>query len=215
MFAVLTRIRNEDDLLRPGMNADVEVVIGRRQEVLALPNGAVKTPDEARELARVLDIELPAEVDPSSIPEGGPGESANGPEDENPRDPGDKEDEGDLAARMRSMSPEQRREYFQGLDPAERRRLMERVRAAREAEANADRLDPGRPRPAYVFRTGNDGTLTVHPIVIGLTTWERTEVASGLAELDEVLLVPQALVQQRELLERIRSRTGLPGVQRN
>ncbi|CAN5234997.1 hypothetical protein BH18GEM1_BH18GEM1_10350 [soil metagenome] len=59
MFAVLTRILNEDDLLRPGMNADVEVVIGTGEGVLALPNGAVKTVDEARQLATALGIEIP------------------------------------------------------------------------------------------------------------------------------------------------------------
>ena len=54
MFAVLTQITNLDDLLRPGMNADVEIVIGRRAEVLTLSNSAVKTPREARELVEAL-----------------------------------------------------------------------------------------------------------------------------------------------------------------
>ena len=56
--------------------------------------------------------------------------------------------------------------------------------------------------------------MTLKPIMIGLSSWEYTEVVTGLDEGDEVVQVPLALVQQRELLERIRSRTAIPGVSR-
>ena len=58
MFAVLTRIQNEEDLLRPGMNSDVEVVIGQRQDVLSLPNSGVKTQQAAQQLVNALGIEV-------------------------------------------------------------------------------------------------------------------------------------------------------------
>ena len=43
MFPVLVRIDNKDGLLRPGMNAEVEVHVGRRDSVLAVPNAALRT----------------------------------------------------------------------------------------------------------------------------------------------------------------------------
>ena len=43
MFPVLIRIPNTDGLLRPGMNAEVEINIGSRQGVLAFPNAALRT----------------------------------------------------------------------------------------------------------------------------------------------------------------------------
>jgi hypothetical protein len=50
--------------------------------------------------------------------------------------------------------------------------------------------------------------------MIGLSSWEFTEIAAGLSEGDEVVQVPLALIQQSEMLERIRSRTAIPGVSR-
>jgi len=204
MFAVLTRIRNDEGLLRPGMNADVEVVVGRRQGVLALPNGAVKTPDEVRQLAAVLDLEVPGPLPPEG-----------GAEQVEPPATTEGESPGLDANRIRSMSPAERREFFQNLSPAERQRMMARAREAREAREEADRRNPARPKDGYVFvREPESGALTLRPIRIGLSTWERTEVLAGLEEGDEVVTVPQSLIQQRELLERIRSRSGVPGVQR-
>ena len=205
MFAVLTRIRNEDDLLRPGMNADVEIEVGKREDVLRLPNAAVKTADEAQELAPVLGIELPEPIaaapgDPGGGPNG-EGASVGGMPDE-------------AAERLRSMSAEERREYFTRLDPAERGRLMAAGRAGREAREQAQRADPARPRPAYAFRYDPQGRLAALPILIGLSTWESTEIVSGLEAGDSVVMVPQSLIQQRELLDRVRERSGVPGVQR-
>jgi HlyD family secretion protein len=207
MFAVLTRIVNEESLLRPGMNSDVEIVIGRRDEALTLDNGGVKTPDEARQLVEALGLDpslLEQEVEVASE------EPTDGEE------PGE-EPEGDDAVleQLRSMSQDERRSYFQDLEPGERQRLFHLMRAAREQQEQADRANPTRPRPAFVFVEDVAGVLTLKPVMIGLSSWEYTEVLAGLREGDEVLEVPLSLVQQQELLQRIRSRSGVPGVQRN
>lgn len=47
-FAVLIRLPNPQGLLRPGMNADVEVRVAERRSVLAVPTGALRV---AREIA--------------------------------------------------------------------------------------------------------------------------------------------------------------------
>ncbi|MEZ4585338.1 MAG: efflux RND transporter periplasmic adaptor subunit [Gemmatimonadales bacterium] len=42
MFPVLARIANQEHLLRPGMNAEVEVHIGEVQDAVAVPNAALR-----------------------------------------------------------------------------------------------------------------------------------------------------------------------------
>ena len=56
MFPVLVRITNRDDLLRPGMNAEVEIHIGRRDGVLAVPNAALRTQRDVSTAAMVLGM---------------------------------------------------------------------------------------------------------------------------------------------------------------
>ncbi|MGQ0702273.1 MAG: efflux RND transporter periplasmic adaptor subunit [Gemmatimonadales bacterium] len=56
MFPVLIRIQNQNQLLKPGMNSDVEVHIGRRDSVLAVPNAALRTDRDVGSAAQVLGI---------------------------------------------------------------------------------------------------------------------------------------------------------------
>ena len=62
MFAVLIRIPNEQGFLRPGMNADVEVHVGNRTNVLAIPNAALRTTRDVGSAAQVLGLD-PKSVD--------------------------------------------------------------------------------------------------------------------------------------------------------
>jgi HlyD family secretion protein len=56
MFPVLIRIQNQNGLLKPGMNADVEMHIGRRDSVLAVPNASLRTTRDVASAAQVLGI---------------------------------------------------------------------------------------------------------------------------------------------------------------
>lgn len=222
MFAVLTRIQNERGLLKPGMNADVEVVVGKRDSVLSLRNGGLKTVDEARQLVQALGMDqelLAARVEAASpeteADEGATGESgAAAAEGEGtPTESADP-----LIARaqqMQNASREERMEFFQSLSAGERQRLMEYMRAQREQQSAAERTNPGRPKPAFVFVEDDAGALTLKPIQIGLSDWEYTEVLAGLEEGDVVVEVPLSLIQQREILERVQARTGVAGMRRN
>lgn len=208
LFAVLARIQNEDGLLLPGMNADVEMLIGKRPDVLTLENAAVKMPDEARQLVMALGLD-------EALLE----QSIQAPDDENaPVDdaPVEVEDENGLPtmAQIRAMSEGDRREMFQNLTAGQRQQLMQQAQQAREAEAQEARQNPSRPKEAFVFVYTEAGAMTLKPVMIGLSSWEYTEIRAGLSEGDEVVQVPLALIQQRELLERIRSRTAIPGVSR-
>ncbi len=56
MFPVLVRIDNKEGLLRPGMNAEVEVHVGRREDVLTVPNAALRTQRDVGSAAQVLGL---------------------------------------------------------------------------------------------------------------------------------------------------------------
>ena len=62
MFPALVRIANPGHLLMPGMNAEVEIHIGRRDDVLAIPYAALRTPRDAASAATVLGLD-PAALD--------------------------------------------------------------------------------------------------------------------------------------------------------
>ena len=57
MFPVLVNIYNPEHLLKPGMNAEVEVHVGQRQGVLAIPNSALRTQRDVASAAQVLGLD--------------------------------------------------------------------------------------------------------------------------------------------------------------
>lgn len=61
MFPVLVTLGNQESLLKPGMNGEVSVLIDQRDNVLAVPNDAVKNPREAVATAPLLGL------DPDSV----------------------------------------------------------------------------------------------------------------------------------------------------
>jgi HlyD family secretion protein len=56
MFPVLVRIDNREGLLRPGMNSEVEIHVGRRDSVLAVPTAALRTSRDVSSAAQVLGL---------------------------------------------------------------------------------------------------------------------------------------------------------------
>jgi HlyD family secretion protein len=56
VFPVLVRIQNEEGLLRPGMNTEVEIHIGSRENVAAVPNAALRTLRDVGSAAQVLGL---------------------------------------------------------------------------------------------------------------------------------------------------------------
>ena len=61
MFNVLIRIANPGHLLKPGMNTEVEIHVGRRDNVIAVPNAALRTQRDVASAAQVLGLD-PAQV---------------------------------------------------------------------------------------------------------------------------------------------------------
>jgi len=222
MFAVLTQIGNQEGLLKPGMNADVQIVLGQRTNVLKLPNSGVKMPDEAQQLADAIGLDpallqqrvASAEDEGSAAPADGQEPAAGG-----------SADAGDLPTpeQLRAMSPQERRQRMQSLSQEQRRALFQRMRVSGGGFAGfagdngggrtrTPAADVGAPRPAFVFVRDAQGRLTLKAVEVGLSSFDETEIVAGLAEGDTVVDVPLALIQQSQMLSRIRSRSGIPGV---
>lgn len=208
MFAVLTRIANEDDLLLPGMNADVQVVIGQEENVLALANSGVKTQQDARRIVEALGIDVDVDALAQQAREaasgGTPTEAAAPDEDEEVLN-------GVPISQLANMSQRDRMEWFQGLSGAERGRAMQLFRQQGE-DRQRDAQTGGQPRPAFVFQYDDTGALGLKVIMIGLSNFDYTQVVSGLEDGEEVVSVPLSLIQQQDFLNRIRRRTSLPGI---
>jgi len=222
-FAVLTRIDNQDRALLPGMNADVTIVIGQRDSVLALPNAGIKTPDEATKLVDALGMDrslLQARVtsqgsEAQAPTAADPGRSATAGQQAATGGPQASDDGLPSPEKLRSMSQDERRKLFQSLTADQRRKLMERFRAEREQQQQQTRSNPAAPKDGFVFVENAQGRITLKPVRIGLSSLDYTEVLAGLSQGDTVLEVPLSLVQQQQLLQRFRQRAAVPGVSRN
>jgi HlyD family secretion protein len=56
MFPVLVNLENQEGLLKPGMNGEVSVLIDERDNVIAVPNDAIKNPREAVATGALLGL---------------------------------------------------------------------------------------------------------------------------------------------------------------
>jgi len=77
MFPVIVQLDNSSGLLRPGMNAEVEIELAQATEVLLIPNNAVVTPEDAPPAAMVLGLD-PEAIDTRSLFAGLGGGSGRG-----------------------------------------------------------------------------------------------------------------------------------------
>ncbi len=57
MFPVIVSLRNDEGYLKPGMNGEVSVNVEQRNQVVAVPNDAVKTLREAAQAAKLVGLD--------------------------------------------------------------------------------------------------------------------------------------------------------------
>ena len=245
MFPVLVRIANPDHLLKPGMNTEVEIHVGERDNVLAIPYSALRTQRDLASAAAVLGLEpqvvqeqlAAAAGPPAGRPDADSGSAslggrttasgtapAGGPRADSLTMP-----DGRKLALPPGVSAEQARglmrKRFSGQQlSADEEALWQRLRAvfARAGGGgrpggNANRNGGGTGN--YVVFALRDGRPTAVPIRTGLTDLDYIEVLSGLTEQDTVLVLPSAslITSQAEFRERFQRFTGggLPGLQQS
>jgi HlyD family secretion protein len=239
MFPVIVRIANEGDLLKPGMNADVEVHVGNRDGVLAVPNAALRTDRDVQSAAQVLGL------DPNTVMT----ELADARQAATERDGGaasmggqvaEADDNGSSSTcnlngrvitppsgvtcaqiesvfgRMRSGGG------FQNLSEADRA-ILGQLRGQMGGPGGG-RLGGGQASRESASMGGNyvvfvlrGGVATPVPVRTGLTDLDYSEVISGLAASDTVMILPSTslIASQQEMQQRMnRMGGGLPGMSR-
>ena len=241
MFPVLVRIANPNHLLKPGMNTEVEIHVGRRENVIAVPNAALRTQRDVASAAQVLGLDpqqvqqqLAAAAQAPATPNR---DSASLGGTQAPRDstapaagvntitmPDGRTiplPAGVTEAQVRSAM--QKRMSGGELTNAERA-MMRQVFAqagagggSRTGTGGGPGLRRGGDVSSYIVFTMKKGKPAPVQIRTGLTDLDYTEVVSGLSETDTVLVLPSAslLNSQREMQQRMRAVTGggLPGLQ--
>ena len=243
MFPVLVRIANPSHLLKPGMNTEVEIHVGRRENVIAIPNAALRTQRDVASAAQVLGLD-PAQVqqelaarpatpvnrDSASL--GGtrarPDSGAKTPAGNTMTTPDGRTIQlppGVTEALVRSAF--QKRMSGQALS-ADEENAMRAMRAAFQRAGGGGAGGPGGAGGGVRRAGGGDSSGSIgfgrrqgQPAAVdvrtGLTDLDFIEVVSGLTEQDTVLVLPSAslLNAQKDMRDRMRSMTGggLPGLQ--
>ena len=241
MFNVLVRIPNPNHLLKPGMNTEVEIHVGRRDNVLAVPNAALRTQRDVASAAQVLGLDpndvqqqlaaasqqaqTPTNRDSASLGGGATrrdttatgGNTMTTPDGRTIQLP-----PGVTEVLVRSAF--QKRMSGQDLTPAEQnamaamRQMMMRAGGGGGGGGAGGGFRRNTSEPSsYIVFTLKKGKPTPVQIRTGLTDLDYIEVVSGLTEHDTVLVLPSAslLNAQRDMQQRMRNITGggLPGMQ--
>ncbi|MEO7985812.1 MAG: efflux RND transporter periplasmic adaptor subunit [Gemmatimonadales bacterium] len=195
MFPVRVRIDNRAGLLRPGMNADVEIHVGNRDSVLAIPNAALRTQRDVSSAAAVLGLSLDDVTRELAAHPDTTGMSRRGADS--------------TATQWRDTIGGQRAESAGG-------RPM-RTRGAGVGRRGGGGGGGGGATSRYIVFVKRGGQISATWIRTGLTDMDYSEVLSGLEPADSVLLLPSAsLVQsQSDMKERLNRMTGggaVPGM---
>ncbi|MEE3182558.1 MAG: efflux RND transporter periplasmic adaptor subunit [Pseudomonadota bacterium] len=236
MFPVLIDLENRDGLLRPGMNADVEVMVADRNQVLAIPNATLRTQGDVYSGASVLGYTV-EDVDKmlAASPKPGKPEVAGGSGSAATTEESDLSDEERLKAIMTKMRSGTRPSEEDVAFMRKNRELMQKIAGSgagrgrpsgggprASAGGRPTNVDPGRgeQRPQrvassvdhqfggdyIVFVIRNAEAVAVH-IRTGITDMDYSEVVAGLNQGEKVLILPsQSLVQSNETWQNRASR---------
>jgi HlyD family secretion protein len=241
MFPVLVRIDNREGLLRPGMNSEVEIHVGRRDSVLAVPNAALRTQKDVESAAGVLGLTMdqvnaqlaaavPGQGDTAShqVSMGaGAGAPPAGAMDK-PAGNTMTTPDGRVVKLPEGTTEKQMRAIFAKFRNGEQPTPAERALLQKMRQLNGGGAGGGRPRPQgsdyqfggtyVVFVQTAEGPKATN-VRTGLTDLDYSEVISGLSAGDSVLILPSASLinSQQAFKNRIQSITGggMPGMRQS
>ncbi|MCH7531112.1 MAG: efflux RND transporter periplasmic adaptor subunit [Gemmatimonadetes bacterium] len=219
MFPVIVSIDNRGGLLKPGMNAEVEVMVDEAVNVLVVPNNAiVKTTDVGpAAMALGLDVDNMDLSEFMSAGRGGFGGYAamggRGGGGEGAGRGGRRGGEGGFGGGQggdHSAGRGQRGGGQSGEITQEEMRARIQGAMAGFGDMGGDGGPPRESRSAVVFVMGADSVPQPRLIQIGLNDWDRTEIVSGVEEGDVLVVVgaAQLMAQQQAYLDRMRERMG-------
>lgn len=208
LFSVLISIGNEDGLLRPGMNVEAVFDVAQREAVLTLPVMALRTQRDLETTAGILGVtpeDLQARLDGPAT------EGLAAPQTVQLGDRMVTLPPGVEATRVQAIM--RKRREGGTLDAQERALMQQLFRSAGAggAGANGSALDVG--RNLWVI-TAQDGQYEPTKVRTGVTDLDRVEITDGLAEGDQVLVLPSAsLIETQQMIQNFASRRGgIPGI---
>jgi HlyD family secretion protein len=223
MFPVIVSIDNRGRLLRPGMNAEVEVMVDEAVNVLVVPNNAIVQTSDVGPAAMALGLD----VDNMDLTEfmragrGGPrgegrgGQGRGGGEAAQRGGDESRGDRGQFGARSGGAGGADFSALRAQLESGEI--TQEELRARFQGSMSggfgggaANGAPPRESRPAVVFVMGADSVTSPRLVQIGLNDWDRTQIVSGVDEGETLVVVgaAQLMAQQQVYLDRMRERMG-------
>lgn len=210
MFPALVRIANPNHLLMPGMNAEVQIQVGTRENVLAIPYASLRTPRDVASAATVLNLdpqEVQRELTRPEVASGAGGKvdstRASNPDTSRTR-------RGGIVPPANATNPN---EGGGGGQRGNRGAGGGGGMGGGSGSFRARGLG-GR----YIVFVERNGKPTPVNIKTGLTDLDYVEVVEGLNEGDKVIVLPSASLvnSQKEMRDRIQRMTGgggIPGMQ--
>jgi HlyD family secretion protein len=238
MFPVIVSLDNRAGLLKPGMNAEVEVFVDEARNVVLVPNNAIVQTTDVGPAAMALGLDL-EELDLTQFMSAGRGRFG-GARGGGQRGGGQRGGEAAQAsappeesAPAATAGPEggaqegvmaQLQDLRAKVDAGEitqdsMRTVMASLAGSRGfgdrgGRGGASTADGGAPprqsRPAVVFILSADSIPEARLVQIGLNDWDRTQIVSGVEEGETLVVVgaAQLMAQQTEFLNRMRARMG-------
>lgn len=238
MFPVLIRIPNQNGLLRPGMNAEVEMHVGSKYGTVAVPNAALRAQSDITSAAEFLGLDPEQVVQQVANAATGPGtvdeqmDPTANPTEQRTINVGGRSvpvPEGVSMQDARALQEKLRdatdfRSAMQSLSEAERNTMRQIMRSARgsggsgsgQAQSQSS-IDAALMGGTYTVFALRDGEPVPVPVRTGLTDLDYSEVLSGLELGDTVMVLPSSslLASQQQMQDRLnRIRGGMPGVSR-
>ena len=207
MLPVLIHLQNQERLLKPGMNTEVEIEIAQRDDATVIPTDAVVSMRDATTAGKALGITedemrekmqaLRGGMRGGATPTGAPGTQVAAAQ-------GRRERGSVGASQDRSGGPQVRPDGNRGNGGGFTRGM------------GGGQGRPSQSRPGIVFVPGANGPEP-RIVMLGVNDWDYTEVVSGLKEGDQVFMMTAARLaqQERERADRMRERSGAMGGMRN
>ncbi len=212
MFPVMVRLDNARGLLKPNMNAEVQIEVAQRRDVVLVPNAAIVGMGDAAAAAEVLGLDGQRVMQelrsaPRAVPAGDSAgaEAANGAAEA-----------AEGAVDCEALIAKARGDRS-SLSEAERGQLRTCFQQSGGAGGMGGRGGAGPrsgdSRPAVIFVATPTGP-EARRVQLGLNDWDRTQVLSGIESGEEVILMSVARLrqQQEDMMDRIRERSSpIPG----
>jgi HlyD family secretion protein len=211
MFPVIVNLDNRGGLLKPGMNAEVEILIDEAMDVLLVPNTAIVRVQDVGPAAMALGLDIES-MDLTQFTRTGGARNGGQARSAGTEAQGSSGAPSGARARLDSL----RAKVARGeISQDSMRTLAQGMRAQggfdRQAPTAPDVVAPEREvRQAVVFVMGPDSIPEPRMIQVGLNDWDNTQVVSGLTGDETIIVVgaAQLQAQQQAFLERMRSRMG-------